>query len=352
MFEELGTFERAGVTEEDIQELLLSVNSVDTVTRVEEIEDGINVTALADVESSVLPSTIFIKLGSFNRNSTFTAEPFVMQLVQDKSRVATPSPLYYDYSKELQNCPWYITTALDGVSNFPVDADEARLFASKLGHMLGEINSIPTQDTGKASVEIESVPVASETVTVDSPPFTGVSWQETLREDYHSILQTMGPRFSDLRSEIEDFIEEFASEVSEPVTPRLVHFDYWWENVLWEDSRPYAIDWQRGYGGKAIANLPLARYLLFHKYDWGTQDVVNSFEDAYLSAVGDSLEEVTETEWRVYELYPRLREMRGFPYWWNGLSDEERDEREEIVRREVEVLLNDGCISQVPDTQS
>lgn len=346
MVENLGTFEDAGITKSQLKEHISGFCSVGTIQEVTEIEDGVNVAAILHTEQN----EFFLKMHSFRTTTDqFKSQPLVLEYLNSGINTAfnTPIPIGYDYTCSDFQYKFYITTAIDGdtfdTSTNPITVEKARA----AGRVLGQINSIQAPGIGY-TVAPENM--SGPTCEIEPKlPFEECDWEEEYKQSVRELTATADPRFDDLQPAIQEYITEVS--IRNP-DPHLLHFDYWWENILWDDTdEPYVIDWERSIGGDPLANEILAEHLLFDSltidYE-GLEDSYASnryrmrdeFRSAYWDAYSGSQELNADKETiEMYELLPYLKELRGFPYWWRHKDEDWKKDREEALRNHIKSYI-------------
>lgn len=331
----IGTFKREGFSKEDISELIDNTTFGPT-EEVVEIPDGVNVSAKVTTGHPKYQEA-FIKIGTYNSNKLFTPEPFVLRHIHEYSDINVPLPLYYDYTKNEIQYPWHVSTYVKTVKDTgPSDFSEHEV--RSIAHSLAKINSTPVPETGKAIVPEEKTPKkGTHPIDMDIEIFSGTPWPICFRNSLNQILTRISPKFTHLREPSKSFIEENYNHIQNIDNPRLLHFDFWWENIIESQNGPVVIDWQRSYGGRPAANLAIAEYLMFEtSHNTQMRDI---FRQSYFQHLDGDLS-CNETEWVLYKLYGYLAETRGFPYWWRNASRNKRQEREKELKTDINKILN------------
>lgn len=345
MLDSIGTFSHAGLNTDDVLTALSNQCEIGDVTHVEEIGDGVNASAILHTNTG----KYFVKFNTFSPSSNlFYAQPFILSHFNaNVQSVTTPTIVGYDYTRDDIRYEWYLTEFVDG-SVF--DTEDNQITAEKaeiVGRVLGQINSIEVDGVGYPEQETRTGKSCSVSPSL---PFSEGSWEEHLKDEMYQFVNTADSRFADLQEPLHDFIKD--ASVRE-VAPQLTHFDYWWENILWEDGEtPCVIDWERAVGGDPVANRMLSEHYLFDtialdsewfsadEYSSDRQEMMEAFRDAYSASYSgrESLQIDADTR-TMYELLVYVREMRGFPYWWRNKSTEWTDKREAAIREGVTQII-------------
>lgn len=344
MIDSVGTFQRSGLSKEDVQSRLSDKCAIGNIKRVTEIENGVNASAVLQTENA---EKYFVKFNTFNPTiNFFYVQPFVLSYLNSNERgVNVPSPVGYDYTRDEFNYDWYMTEFVDGeeleTEEKPLTVENSRL----VGKTLGRINSISVNGVGYPNPKTETGKSCSIEPYLS---FDNDSWEEYMKRELYKLVNTSDTRFASLRNDIREFIENCAIR---EVNPQLIHFDYWSENIIWENNTPYVIDWERSVGGDPMANRIQSEHYLFDKiapysdefsddeYIQNRDKMIDEFRNAYTSAyTGEQSLELDKETRKIYELFVYLREMRGFPYWW-------RDKPAEWTQKRKEAL--DDCVTDI-----
>lgn len=347
MLDTIGTFDYVGLDAETIAESLSHTCNIGEVTEVTEITDGVNTTAILHTTTG----DYFVKMQSFNRDEVdvFSSQPFLLEYFQENNvPFNTATPVGYDYTRDTLQDRWYMTEAIEGE---PFDTDTNEITEEKartVGRILGEINSIETPGYGTPTAPTTDTHSCSIETTL---PFDDSDdWHTAFKDSVMELVSTMDSQFYDLYDDIEAYVE--AVDLRKP-SPQLLHFDYWWENILWtEDNTPYVIDWERALSGDPLSNLLLSEHYLFdtvvieselYSNEFYSEDRVHLqevFREAYTDAyTGETPLSADEETTEMYELLPYLRELRGFPYWWRNETEEFKEKRAKALRSQVNEYL-------------
>lgn len=347
MIEKIGTFEYTGLSSNTLKESVSHTCGIGEIKRITEIPDGVNLTAILHSTSG----DYFIKMQSFNRDevNAFCSQPFILKYLQESNvSFNTPKPIGYDYTKDSLSYRWYMTEKIDGN---PIDTENTTITESKarsVGRILGKINSISTSEYGN--------PTAPETNTKSCSiegklPFNSPqNWHDAFENSVINMVNRIDPRFHDFHRDIKEYVK--SATIRKP-SPQLLHFDYWWENILWtEDDTPYIIDWERALSGDALSNRYLSEHYLFDTvmiksdiygddyYAENREELQNIFREEYNNAyTGETPLHADDETVEMYKLLPYIRELRGFPYWWRNKSEEFKQKREKALRSQVESFL-------------
>lgn len=323
----IGTFDNHNFSLDTISELVEDHNYVTTVLNITEILDGMNCSAKVTVELETGEvETIFIKISTFNKDAQFRCEPFILLLLREEG-ISVPKPLYYDYTQEDLKFDWYIT---EYVSKSDEDVCE---YVSDVGKVLGQINSIELSDNGRASFT-ENTSGVPNNAQVN---FEDESFINMVENDISLFASQAEYQFSNESELVVEHIDELIEEIEDIPQPKLLHLDYWWENVIIDSScNVIPIDWHRTVSGDPLLNVCYSYYCLFHCVD--SQVNFDEFIKSYVAFV-DSIS-YSQERMCVYQLYPRLKEMRAFSYWWSDETDEWKDDRAEQLSSEVEQIIS------------
>lgn len=347
MLQTIGTFEYVGLDADTLQSVFSNTCEIGEVNSVTEIADGVNTTALLHTSTG----DYFVKLQSFNRDEVdvFSSQPFLLQYLQENDvPFKTATPVAYDYTQDDVRFRWYMNKAIEGepfdTGANPITEEKART----VGRILGQINSIETPGYGTPSAPTTNT--ASCDVDAVLPFDESTNWEDAFKDSVMELVGTMDSQFYDLYDDIESYVENV--DLRKP-TPQLLHFDYWWENILWtDDDEPYVIDWERALSGDPLSNRTLSEHYLFDTvviesdlYDdnFYPEDRValqEAFREAYDAAYTGTTPLTADAETtEMYELLPYLRELRGFPYWWRNETDAFKEKRAEALRSQVTDFL-------------
>ena len=347
MLDKIGTLEHAGIDATDLKQLD-SACGIDTINSVTEIQDGVNASALLHTDTQ----DYFLKLQTFNRENTntFSAQPFILQYFQDNSTpFSTPTPVAYDYTQGKLPERWLVTEAING-DTLSLDANNITPeVAGTVGRILGQVNSV--QAAGYGPPTAPTTDDAATSITGTLPFNSNNSWGKAFKQFINHLLNTMAPRFYDLREPLESYVETVSVR---SITPSLLHFDYWWENILWDEhNTPHVIDWERAFGGDPLANLYLSKHYLFDTltidsnqysssfYNEDRRTLQQEFSEAYKRTyTGDAPLAVDDHVDALYRVFPYIRELRGFPYWWRNETDEFKNKRAEALRATLTSYIN------------
>jgi len=328
------------------------------VTDVSETEQGVNTSAIIQTETG---EKYFVKCNTFAPSyDVFYSQPFTLSFLSEENfSFPTPNIVGYDYSHNPIQSEWFMTEYISGETADISTGDITTTQAEMVGEILGEINSVSVQGCGVPQTftgDAERFENASEypyeSCSVPSTiSFSEESWSTHIKSQMYEFIRTSDSRFTDLKKDIHDFIE--TTDVRE-VSPHLTHFDFWWENIIWDsfDTKPYIIDWERTVGGDPVANMRISEHFMFDTvaiestqsldvpFEEQRSTLREAFRDGYKSSYTGSecLSLDSETN-SLYKMFVYARELRGFPYWWRNKSLEWKQSREVALRSGINKLL-------------
>lgn len=149
--------------------------------------------------------------------------------------VPVPEPLLVDVSGSLLADPFLIMAFVEGTSTIPAGQEDQHI--DMMADALTEIHTFPTTDLPTLPARVDPLP-------------------EVL--DY----LPSGPEWEDLRTHLNSLGD---TEYVEP--PKLLHGDFWPENLLWRQGVIAAIlDWEDAALGDPLADVAAARVELRYKF--------------------------------------------------------------------------------------
>lgn len=215
--------------------------------------------------------------------------------------VPVPEPLTVDVSGELLADPYLVMAFVQGSSALPGN-DESRYFQAMAGE-LQKIHALPTADLPPLPARLDPLPEVFDFLP------KGAEW-EGLREYLGTLNKT-----------------------AYTGAPKLLHGDFWPENLLWQDDAVAAIlDWEDAALGDPLSDVACCRVEL--RYRFGVNGM-QAFTEAY--ARHTPLDAKRLALWQVYVCAAAQRYMGD----WGLEADLESHMRTEALAsiREAAVVL-------------
>jgi aminoglycoside phosphotransferase (APT) family kinase protein len=188
------------------------------------------------------------------------------QLLQALHRggVPVPEPLHVDVSGTVLAHPFLVMAFVDGTSATP--AGQEGRYIDAMANALTRIHALPTADLPPLPARVDPLPEV-----LDYLP-DGAEW-ESLRSHLRAMTDTA-------------YIGE----------PKLLHGDFWPENLLWRDGTVAAIlDWEDAALGDPLSDVACSRVEL--RYRFG-KSAMHRFTDAYARHAAVDRERLAL--WQVY----------------------------------------------------
>lgn len=332
---DLGTPEHAGIKDSDVRSALLSKDTIESVERLTPVDSGVNVTYRATVRIDGDEREVFVKLASFIDNSRFRGEPETIKRLADTD---VPSPEFVCKGEgDHLSVPWYAMThepgeqATDALTER--DSEDVTDILHDTGRVLGAIH---------ANVEVEFAGERVSNGKDEVKTFEDGDWPAAFYERAESVAEQADPRFGQVQELIMEEIDE--AEVANPDQYSLLHLDYWWENILVAPSEPRVssvVDWGRAVGGDPLCGFAVGEYLCVDNHDWSELNIDRTearraFREGYAE---EHVPRSDSDDWRIYQLFARLYALRGFPYWWRDVTEQEREDAEDELREAVLHLI-------------
>jgi aminoglycoside phosphotransferase (APT) family kinase protein len=178
--------------------------------------------------------------------------------------VAVPEPLLLDDSCKLLPYPFLLMAFMAGSTLIPSGGENA--YIEKLASTLVDIHNLATSELPALPIRTNPIPEVFDYLP------TGASWQP-LHDRLKALTNT-------------DYSGQH----------KLLHGDYWPENILWKHGHPVAIlDWEDAALGDPLADVAAARVEL--RYKFGTA-AMTRFTEAY--AKGAAVDYQRLMLWQVY----------------------------------------------------
>lgn len=177
-----------------------------------------------------------------------------------KQQVPAPTPLFLDDSGDILEIPGLLMDFVEGRQE-ETPADEAA-YGAELARTLARIHQIPCAEFQKG-VLLEGDSELTWFLRAGEPP-------EPM------LAHPLGARIWETCDRLYD--------EPEPVTPRLVHVDFWSGNILWKDAKISAVlDWEEAACGDPGSDVG---YALLDLIMLGLNDAADVFLETYSQAVG------------------------------------------------------------------
>ncbi len=189
---------------------------------------------------------------------------FALLQALHRGGVPVPEPLHVDVSGTLLTDPFLVMAFVDGTSAIPAGEEDPHI--DTMAAALTRIHSLPTSDLPALPTRIDPRPEVFDFLP------EGAEWA-ALRACLHSLRDTayVGP-------------------------PRLLHGDFWPENLLWRNGAITAIlDWEDAALGDPLSDVAAARVELRYKLGTGA---MQRFSHAY--AGHRALDAQRLALWQVY----------------------------------------------------
>ena len=152
-----------------------------------------------------------------------------------RSGVPVPRPLHVDDTGQMLEAPFVMMAFVTGSTEIPFSSTE--VYICKAADMLAKIHSLPTEDIPHLPDRLDSLPEVFEYLPA------GKDWQELT-----GFLQTL-------------------IKTGYLGAPRLLHGDFWPENLLWHDGAIVAIlDGEDAAIGDPLSDLTCSRLELRYKF--------------------------------------------------------------------------------------
>ena len=146
-----------------------------------------------------------------------------------------PEPLLVDTSGGLLGDPFLVTGFIEGTSDVP--AARAGQYIEGMADLLAKVHAFPTADLPTLPVRNDPLPEVFEYLP------EGNEW-ENLRAHLRSLRDTA-------------YLE----------SPKLLHGDFWPENLLWQDGAVTALlDWEDSAIGDPLSDVAVSRVELRYKF--------------------------------------------------------------------------------------
>ena len=178
--------------------------------------------------------------GDYDRGEKARREFKAFELM-NRSGIPSPEALFLDDTGEVLGVPGIVTRFVDGALVLDAPADPL-VWARKLAIMLAKIHAIPVDEDARSFLLDANAEatwfLGGETAPKYMKSFPGGAelW-ETSRRLYPSL---------------------------QPITPALVHIDYWSGNILWQEGEISAVvDWEEAACGDPVIDVAYARMNMF-----------------------------------------------------------------------------------------
>ncbi len=202
--------------------------------------------------------------GNYDRGEKARREFKAFELIHNHG-IPGPEALLLDDSGKILGVPGIVTRCVPGAPRLEAPA-ESLPWARKLAVMLARIHAIPLdEDAGSFLLDANGEAtwfLGGEAAPKFMQKFPGgVRLWQALHERYDSV---------------------------QPVTPALVHIDYWVGNILWEAGEISAVlDWEEAACGDPVIDVAYAR---MNMYLMGLPEAADEFQRTYESESGHKAE--------------------------------------------------------------
>ncbi len=164
-----------------------------------------------------------------------------------RAGVPVPEPLVVDATGRLLGDPFLIMAFVDGTSTFP--AAQEPLHVERMAETLRQVHAVPTADLPTLPTRLDPLP------------------------EVFDYLPD-GPGWAGLRAHLESLTDTAYQQ-----SPKLLHGDFWPENLLWRDGAIVAIlDWEDAAIGDPLSDVACSRVELRYKFG---KAVMEPFTAAY-----------------------------------------------------------------------
>lgn len=355
---------QASFTDKNAEDLLNSHPDILSVTNVEQTYGSVNTAFSAQVSlanRSQVRTKIRLEVSTFQENTRFNGETHLLKHLQDTEQFSPAD--YYDSGRR-NSYHWLITCKDERDFTLSAQTESGDPEVSKgVGETLAKINSINIKDVIGEDLAGELVKRSDKQESIQNyavaTPYAALSWPLAFQKQATEILDNACNEFDDLVEPVQQVIDSSTNALPETEHQKLVHGDFWWGNIS-QTVEPHEIpqkptdfevrNWWRGGGGHPLWNLAVADYMLFESEKWDgkadKQEMRDAFWEGYTEIRDIEWNWKTKEQWKYYELYSRLRAMRGFNYWWKNASTEHKDNVREQIRRDVYDICNGNHVRE------
>jgi len=240
--------------------------------------------SLPDGEPLKLVVRRYQAYGNYDRGEKARREFKAFELIHEHG-IPGPEPLWLDDTGELLGVPGIVTRCVPGALQLDAPA-EPMAWARKLAAMLARIHAIPLDEQARGFL-LDGNAEATWFLQGQAPPEFMQKFPAGA-----ALWQAVHERYQSLR----------------PVTPALVHIDYWVGNVLWEgDEISAVLDWEEAACGDPVIDVAYAR---MNMCLMGLPEAADEFLHAYKRESGHPAENLG-----IWEMAAAARPMDDPQAW-------------------------------------
>jgi aminoglycoside phosphotransferase (APT) family kinase protein len=267
-------------------------------------------------------------------NARFETEPYVLDLIRQKSDIPVPECVARDISESVIPEYYHILRKMKGYA--PAESSSELAFRDlgenkkkrilhQVGENIGKLHQIQFEDFGELRVENEEL----TTEKVDG-------WTDLFKDMISFwIDQVEGGGFDDLVPEIREAVENNLDLIEDVETPVLVHREIDTKNILVEKGKLAAIlDWEACVSGHGEFDLATTEgRMIAHSFS------THSIWEKYRKELYKGYENVRNLEdgWverrQLYLLYPMILEMAFH-------SEKSPNTEEEVIKNRIREILD------------
>jgi fructosamine-3-kinase len=265
-------------------------------------------------------------------NARFETEPYVLDLIHQKSEIPVPECVARDTSKSTIPEYYHILRKMKGYapaesSSNPafrnLKEDTKKRIIHQIGDNIAKLHQIQFKDFGELRVENQGLKVEKTK-----------SWSDLFQEMiYFWINQVEGGGFDELVPEIRRAVENNLDLIEDVSKPVLVHREIDNKNILLKEKELAAIlDWEACVAGHGEFDLVTTEGRMI-KHNFSTDRIWEKYREILFSSYQETqtLEEGWQERRKMYLLYPIILEMAFY-------SDKSPNDKKTIKRRTKSIL--------------
>lgn len=311
--------------------------------------EGTDAVYFVTVETGAGVRKCVLKICDFLDPEVFRPEPHVVALMDRETSIPVPSVVgAVDYHDDLP-APFFLMERATGENREnearKLDSAVVERIARNAGRNLGELHAVGEFERFGPIRLVSDVDLddSDSRVGVEAngrPLVVGETGHDSLRPRFEatteSIFENVADRFSALKPDLREFVDERLDALDRPLSPTITHFDYRLGNLLVDSETGetnVVLDW-----GNISTGDPQHELVYTEQYlsGWATHDdplrnrVRAALHEGY--AETNELDHDSEFERRreLYLAVSRLSPLIWFDMWY---ADEDERERETIERR-------------------
>lgn len=357
------------LAKETVQGMVHTLRPSWTVERIQPIESGTDAVYYIIAETNNEPVKSVIKACTAIPSADFRPEPYICRLLNQQTTIPVPRIFGSMDNHEEYPSPFYLMERCDGRCAATIERtpDQVTQIARTAGRNIGEYHTVGefhrfgrlrldcdvAHSRMGATVDGRGLAVADAATGNRPEPDTSLwqeystsSWRAWFESLYLYWMKNLDERFTDLRPEIEAFVESRIDTLDRSFNAVLSHIDYKYRNILIQPETgetTAVLDWGHSTAMEPYYDLVVTEHHLSRWAPRRSSDrrrVRTALEEGYSQT--NTLERDSEFEERreLYLLQSYLQPLAWFSEWLADTPEAERIEAEKTYRQFVATMVD------------